>query len=320
MILFDDVTKAFSNDLIAVDHLSLEIYHGETLVFLGRSGSGKTTTMKMINRLVDPTAGQIYVEEQDVMKIDPINLRRKIGYAIQSIGLLPHLSVGENIGIGPKLLGWSEKDRRPRIDELLEMIGLPPESFRDRYPHELSGGQRQRVGVARALAADPPIILMDEPFGGLDPITRSELQDQCLDLFIELRKTVVFVTHDIYEAVKMGDRIALFEKGRLELLATPENLILHPKAEPYIGSNRFQLTLLTKTVGRQFPNLESGIQDGPRLTHRTSLLAALDLFKATKRLELPVYAGKKYRGNLKRSQLIDALTTLMLIEEEQYVH
>lgn len=195
--------------------LNLKILEGETLVLLGRSGSGKTTTLKLINRLLEPSAGEVLVEGRSVLDWDPIRLRRRIGYVIQEVGLFPHFNIERNIALLPELEGWTPERRRKRVRELLAMVGLEPEQFRRRYPHELSGGQRQRVGVARALAADPPILLMDEPFGALDPLTRAEIQQEFLTLQKKLHKTIVFVTHDIREALILASRIALIESGKL---------------------------------------------------------------------------------------------------------
>jgi osmoprotectant transport system ATP-binding protein len=215
--------------------LSLQVLHGETLVLLGRSGSGKTTTLKLINRLLTPTSGEIIVNGKALANGDAIRLRRGIGYVIQEVGLFPHFTVGRNIGLIPKIEGWAEERIRARVDELLQTVGLEKE-LASRYPHQLSGGQRQRVGVARALAADPEILLMDEPFGALDPITRDELQSEFLSLQKSLHKTVVFVTHDLHEALRLGSRIALMENGRLVTVLTPEEF-LHsqdPLASAYV--------------------------------------------------------------------------------------
>lgn len=232
MIVFDRVTKNFG-DRLAIDNLSLKIERGETLILLGRSGSGKTTALRLINRLVDPDLGTIFFNGEKIQTLDPIQLRRHTGYAVQQIGLFPHMSVEENIGIVPKLLGWPEEKIASRIEELLEMVGLSPKEFRGRSPIKLSGGQCQRVGVARALAADPPLILMDEPFGALDPLTRSGLQNEFLSLAAQLHKTIVFVTHDVGEALKLGHRIAVLEAGKLIQLATPSEMLSAP-ATPFI--------------------------------------------------------------------------------------
>ena len=195
MITLDQVTKVFSDDKKAVSDLSFEVKKGETLVLLGQSGSGKTTALRLINRLIEPTTGTIFFDGEDIRTLDPILLRRKIGYAIQHIGLFLHMSVAENIGIVPKLLGWDEKRTQRRVDELLAMVGFDPDEMRHEMPSRLSGGQKQRIGVARALAADPPVILMDEPFGSLDPIIREQLQNEFLEIQSKIQKTVVFVTH-----------------------------------------------------------------------------------------------------------------------------
>jgi osmoprotectant transport system ATP-binding protein len=205
--------------------LNLEIGQGETLVLLGRSGSGKTTTMKLINRLLDPTEGEVRVEGRSTLNWDPIRLRRRIGYVIQEIGLFPHLTVEENIGVVPRLESWSKERVKARARELLSMLGLDPDRFIARYPRELSGGQRQRVGVARALAADPPVMLLDEPFGALDPITRREIQVEFKDLQDRLKKTMVFVTHDVREAFVLGTRIGLVKDGRMIFLGPPALLL-----------------------------------------------------------------------------------------------
>lgn len=223
-----------------ISHLNFSVYRGEVLILLGRSGSGKTTTLKLINRLLLPTSGQAIVGDRPTTDWDAIKLRRSIGYAIQEVGLFPHLSVEENIGIVPSLEGWKNFRLKGRVYELLHLVGLEPEQFADRYPHQLSGGQRQRVGVARALAADPPILLMDEPFGALDPITRLELQQQFDRLQKQLGKTVVFVTHDIREAFYLGTRIGLMEEGKLVSLGTPAQFRQdsHPEAQRFLDCLR----------------------------------------------------------------------------------
>ncbi len=318
MIVFEGTTKTFPGGVIAVDRLSLEVAEGETLVLLGASGSGKTTTMKMINRLIEPTGGRVLVEGDDVMRSDPIALRRRIGYAIQHIGLFPHMSVGENIAIVPRMLRWDEGRVRQRVDDLLEMVGLSAAEFRDRFPRQLSGGQSQRVGVARALAADPPILLMDEPFGALDPLTREQLQDEFIDLESAIQKTVVLVTHDVFEAVRMGDRIALLDRGRLVQLAAPAELVENPAnafVEDFLGRQRFQLSLLTRTVGSIMPETPAEAAgppaEGPRLRARDSLIAALDLFKSTEARELPVFRRDRFLGSLAKRDLLTTMTRIL---------
>ncbi len=249
-ILLDKVTKHYpGQDAPAVDGLTLEIPAGKIVMLVGPSGCGKTTTLKMINRLIEPTEGRIVLDDDDVTDINGDNLRRRIGYVIQAGGLFPHMSVATNIGIVPKMLGWSKEKIAARVDELLELVSLDPAQYRDRFPKELSGGQQQRVGVARALAADPPVLLMDEPFGAVDPITRQRLQDELLNIQAELQKTIVCVTHDFDEAVKLGDWIAIFTDGaQLVQYDTPERILANPAnefVENFIGSGAGlkQLTL-----------------------------------------------------------------------------
>src|SRR5437660_624353 len=232
MIRLDGVTKRYGDGTVAVLELSLEVAEGEVCVLVGPSGCGKTTTMRMINRLIEPTAGRIYLDGEDVTEADPVQLRRRIGYVIQQVGLFPHQTVAQNVATVPHLLGWDRHRVARRVDELLELVGLEPSGFASRYPSELSGGQRQRAGVARALAADPPVLLMDEPFGAIDPITRDRLQAEFLRLQEEVRKTVVFVTHDVDEAVRVGDRIAVMaEGGVLQQYATPPEILGEPASD-----------------------------------------------------------------------------------------
>jgi osmoprotectant transport system ATP-binding protein len=240
---FREVTKRYPGSVEpAVDGLSLEVPAGEICVLVGPSGCGKTTAMRMVNRMIDVTSGDILIGGRSVRERKPEALRREIGYVIQQIGLFPHRTIGENVATVPKLLGWDRKRIAARVDELLELVGLDPRIMRDRFPAQLSGGQRQRVGVARALAVDPPIMLMDEPFGAIDPINRERLQNEFLRLQAELRKTIVFVTHDIDEAIKMGDRIAVMQVGgRLAQYAPPAELLTAPAnafVEDFVGADR----------------------------------------------------------------------------------
>ena len=232
---FRDVSFIVPGGKKLLAHLDLTVRRGETLVLLGRSGSGKTTTMKLVNRLIDPTEGEVRIEGRVSVEWDPIRLRRRIGYVIQEIGLFPHLTVAENIGVVPRLEGWPPERIRERARALLQMVGLDADRFAERMPRELSGGQRQRVGVARALAADPPFILLDEPFGALDPITRREIQREFQTLQRELGKTMIFVTHDIAEAFLLANRIALLQDGAMVLLGPPEDLLrsAHPEARAF---------------------------------------------------------------------------------------
>lgn len=249
-ILLDGVTKRYdAKGPAAVDDITIEFPAGEIVMLVGPSGCGKTTTMKMINRLIEPTSGRILIGDDDVTHRDPDELRRHIGYVIQGAGLFPHYTVGENIAIVPRLLKWDKQRIAARVDELLDLVNLEPAQYRDRYPRELSGGQQQRVGVARALAADPPVLLMDEPFGAVDPITRQHLQDELLRVQDELHKTIVFVTHDFDEAVKVGDRIAILTEGsRIVQYDKPEEILANP-ADDFVrgfvghGAALKQLTL-----------------------------------------------------------------------------
>jgi osmoprotectant transport system ATP-binding protein len=232
MIKLMHVSKSFDGgQTYAVKDLSLSVDRGETLVLLGSSGCGKTTTLKMINRLIEPTKGVIEVGGKDVMVRNPVELRRQIGYVFQGIGLFPHMTVEQNVEIVPRLLGWPNRSRRKRMEELLNLVGLPADSFAQRFPDELSGGQQQRVGVARALAANPTYLLMDEPFGALDALTRESLQQELLGLKKQLRKTIVFVTHDLYEALLLGDRIAILHEGHLEQIGTKKDIIDAPATQ-----------------------------------------------------------------------------------------
>jgi osmoprotectant transport system ATP-binding protein len=233
MIAFDHVTRTYG-PTVAVDDLSLEIGDGEIVVLVGPSGCGKSTTLRMINRLIEPTSGVIRIAGRNTQEQDATALRRSIGYVIQQVGLFPHLSVAENVATVPKLLGWDRARIRRRVAELLDLVGLPAKEYAERLPSQLSGGQQQRVGVARALGADPPVLLMDEPFGAIDPATRGHLQDELLHLQAVLHKTIVFVTHDIDEAIKLANRVALFQMGgRLAQYAPPDALLARP-ASPYV--------------------------------------------------------------------------------------
>ena len=238
MITLEHVSKSFishGRTVTAVDDVSLEVGEGELHVLIGPYGSGKTTMMRMINCLEKPSGGRITIDGRDTQAMNVVDLRRGIGYVIQQGGLFPHFTVADNVAVVPRLLGWPRQKRRQRAEELLALVGLPPELFADRYPRQLSGGQQQRVGVARALAADPPIVLMDEPFGAVDPITRKQLQRELRRIQAEVRKTIVFVTHDIAEAFLLGDRIVLMAEGRIVQNATPADLLRHP-ANPFVTS------------------------------------------------------------------------------------
>jgi osmoprotectant transport system ATP-binding protein len=235
VIRYEDVTKRYGAGPPALDGLTLECAAGETCVLVGPSGGGKTTALKMVNRLVEPTSGRVLLDGRDVASVDPVTLRRGIGYVIQQVGLFPHLDVAANVATVPRLLGWARPRIEARVDELLDLVGLDPPTYRHRRPDELSGGQRQRVGVARALAADPPVLLMDEPFGAVDPVTRARLQEEFLRLQARLRRTVVLVTHDIDEALRLGDRLAVLATGgRLEQSGSPAEVLARP-ATPFVA-------------------------------------------------------------------------------------
>ncbi|KOV72148.1 ABC transporter ATP-binding protein [Streptomyces sp. AS58] len=234
MIRFEQVTKRYPDGTTAVDDLSFEVAQGELVTLVGPSGCGKTTTMMMVNRLIEPTSGRILVDGEDIAAVDPVRLRRRIGYVIQQVGLFPHRTILDNTATVPSLIGWKRAEARARAAELLDLVGLDPATYGPRYPHQLSGGQRQRVGVARALAADPPVLLMDEPFGAVDPVVREQLQDEFLRMQAAVRKTVLLVTHDIEEAVRLGDRIAVYGQGRIEQFDTP-GAVLGTPASPYVA-------------------------------------------------------------------------------------
>ncbi len=241
-IRLEKVTKLFPGVAKpAVDALDLTIESGQVCVLIGPSGCGKTTTMRMVNRLIEPTSGRIFVGDRDVTKADPVELRRHIGYVIQQIGLFPHMTIAQNVATVPKLLGWEPARIKARVAEMLDLVGLDPSQFLSRYPRHLSGGQRQRVGVARALAADPPVMLMDEPFGAVDPIVRGRLQEEFLAILKRLKKTVILVTHDIDEAIRMGDVVAILKDGRLVQYDTPDRLLAAPANDfvaDFVGADR----------------------------------------------------------------------------------
>ncbi len=251
MITFDNVSKVFDGEHIAVDELSGTVEEGQLVVLIGPSGCGKTTTLQMVNRLVEPTSGTIYVNERDHSTFDPVKLRRTMGYVIQEIGLFPHMTVGQNITIVPDLEGWDSELKSERAHDLIDMVGMDPDIYLDRYPRELSGGQQQRIGVLRALAVDPDILLMDEPFGALDPLTRDQLQDELTDLQDRVKKTILFVTHDMDEALKMGDAIMMMQQGKLLQFATPDEMLQDPNNEfiaEFIGAERMILSPLEVPV------------------------------------------------------------------------
>ena len=285
-ITFDHVTKRYAGrDAAAVDDLSLEIPAGAFCILVGPSGGGKTTALKMVNRLIPFDSGDIRIDGRSIRDLPVVELRREIGYVIQQVGLFPHMTVGENIGTVPRLLGWSKDKIQSRSTELLELVGLETADMK-RYPAELSGGQRQRVGLARALAADPPLLLMDEPFGALDPITRFRLQTEMRRLHREVEKTVIFVTHDIDEAIQLGDRIAILrEGGVLAQYDTPDAILAHPADDfvaKFIGEDRALRRLALKKLIDVQLEAADGAQDGPRVSIQTTVRNAVSLLLDTK--------------------------------------
>ncbi|BAQ47913.1 MULTISPECIES: ABC transporter ATP-binding protein [Methylobacterium] len=283
MIRFEAAAKTYpGQSRPALDDVDLTVEAGTTCVLIGPSGCGKSTALQMVNRLVTPSAGRVLVEGRDVAGHDPISLRRRIGYVLQGVGLFPHRTVAQNVATVPGLLGWDRRRIAERVDAMLDLVGLDPGEVRDRRPDALSGGQRQRVGVARALAADPPVLLMDEPFGAVDPVARARLQDEVRGILARLKKTVLMVTHDLDEAVRMGDTVALMREGRLVQVAPPETLLAAPAdafAERFMGADRWlrRLSLIPATAAR----LAERVPDGaPRLPGGATLKDALGLLLA----------------------------------------
>jgi osmoprotectant transport system ATP-binding protein len=300
----------------AVQDLSFEVTPGEICVLIGPSGCGKTTALKMVNRLISITDGDITIDGRSVRELELTQLRRGIGYVFQQIGLFPHLTIESNIGAVPRLLGWSKSDMRTRASELLELVGLDPESDLRRYPGEFSGGQQQRIGVARAMAADPPIMLMDEPFGAVDPIARDRLQNDFLRLHGEVRKTVIFVTHDIDEAIKMGDRIAIMRDGHLVQLATADELLAHPADEfvaSFVGEDRGLKRLRVRRLSdvKLDPPSSSSDPDRPTVSSETTLHFALSRMLAEGKSEIDVVDEQ---GTAVGSVRLEAITQLIAPE------
>src|SRR2546429_312421 len=313
VIRLENVSKQFAGGSNAVLDLTLEIPDGQTCVLIGPSGCGKTTTLRMINRLIDPDSGRILVDGVDTQSVDPAALRLKMGYVIQQTGLFPHMTVGANVGTVPRLWKWERARIERRVDELLGLVGLDPAEYRGRYPHELSGGQRQRVGFARALAADPPILLMDEPFGAVDRITRERLQQEFISIQRSVRKTVVFVTHDIDEAVMVGDRICLLKmQAQVAQYDTPEKILTHPASEyvaEFLGRERL---LRRMAVGRINPqNLER--PDGgpgagePRVPLSSTLTEAFAAALSSPTERAAVFDGDRYAGAFTATSLLESL-------------
>lgn len=321
MIKFDNVTKIYADSTVAIENVNFEVAEGTTTVLVGPSGCGKTTTMKLVNRLEDPTEGTVYYDGTDTQAIDVTELRRDIGYVIQEIGLFNHMTVGENVATVPNLKEWDADRIDNRVDELLELMALPPTEYRDQYPRELSGGQRQRVGVARALAADPDVLLMDEPFGALDPITRADLQDEFLEIQAEINTTILFVTHSIDEALKMGDKIAIFDVGELVQYDTPRNILEDPNSEfvrDFVGDDVTlkKLSLIDVEEIMQPPNTNDTAADqvgqtvmtsGGEIMHQLdpddSLKSALSTFVESNVRSLPVVGDEGIVGIVDRDDI-----------------
>ncbi|MCU5680383.1 ABC transporter ATP-binding protein [Bacillus wiedmannii] len=311
MIQFNHVSKAYEDGMKAVDSLHLEIIKGEFFVLIGPSGCGKTTTMKMINRLIETTEGSILIDGKDIQQYNINELRWNIGYVLQQIALFPHMTIAENIAVVPEMRKWSKEKIKARVDELLQMVGLDPDVYRDRMPDELSGGQKQRVGVVRALAANPKIVLMDEPFSALDPLSREQLQKDIVQLQKKIQKTIVFVTHDMQEALSLGDRICIMKEGKVVQLDTPEGIIHNPKnefVEEFIG-NRGQPWYEGKSIEDILPLDESIRVEGDALSLHSSLQEALVRVRADE--VVPVEENGQYVGALTSRHIVNYIVEQM---------
>jgi osmoprotectant transport system ATP-binding protein len=321
MIVLDSVSKHYAGGSNAVDRLSLEIGEGETCVLVGPSGCGKSTTLRMINRLIEPSGGRIVVDGEDSTDVDPVVLRLKMGYVIQRTGLFPHQTVGENVATVPRLWGWHRARIKQRVDELLELVGLEPGEYRNRYPHQLSGGQQQRVGFARALGADPPILLMDEPFGAVDRITRERLQNEFLQIQRTLHKTVVFVTHDIDEAVRVGDRIALLNFGaKVEQYATPAVILGRPANDfvtGFLGHERVLKLLSVTPIDPASLQPAAHPTNGHQVPSSATLADALAELLEADRDSVPVYDDGRYLGDFSAHSLQESLRALPASEGDR---
>ncbi|WP_049627422.1 betaine/proline/choline family ABC transporter ATP-binding protein [Bacillus sp. JFL15] len=321
MLTLENVSKTYKGGKKAVNSINLNIAKGEFICFIGPSGCGKTTTMKMINRLIEPTEGRILIEGRNIMEQDPVELRRSIGYVIQQIGLFPHMTIQQNITLVPKLLKHPAKERKERARELLKLVDMGPE-YLDRYPHELSGGQQQRIGVLRALAAEPPLILMDEPFGALDPITRDSLQEEFKKLQKTLHKTIVFVTHDMDEAIKLADRIVILKAGEIVQAGTPDDILRFPAnefVEEFIGKER-----LIQSSSPDIERVEQIMNSAPvTVTPEKTLSAAIQLMRAERVDSLLVIDEKNVLQGYVDVEMIDrtrrqAATVAEVLERDLY--
>ncbi|MDR7145095.1 ABC transporter ATP-binding protein [Rhizobium sp. BE258] len=306
MIRMENVTKRYGESTApSVDNLTLDVPEGSTVALIGPSGCGKTTTMRMINRLIEPTEGRIFVNGENVTEADPVKLRRHIGYVIQNVGLFPHMTIGENVAAVPNLLGWEQARTAKRVDELLDLVGLDPGEMLKRYPRQLSGGQRQRIGVARALAADPSVLLMDEPFGAIDPIARTRLQDEFRQILKRVRKTVVLVTHDLDEAIRLGDRIAIMKSGKIVQYDTPDAILSRPAnafVSSFVGIDRAIKRLSLFSVEDAMTAGPSPMT-APSVPSNANLREALSLMVAADCDQLAVVDGDEVIGRLTRDAI-----------------
>ena len=313
MIRLENISKEFVGGSNAVLDLTLDIPSGQTCVLIGPSGCGKTTTLRMINRLIDPDRGRILIDGEDTQAVDPAQLRLKMGYVIQQTGLFPHMTVGDNVATVPRLWDWDKARTKARVEELLQLVGLDPGDYRDRYPHQLSGGQRQRVGFARALGADPPILLMDEPFGAVERITRERLQREFINIQRSMRKTVVFVTHDIDEAVMVGDRICLLKmQGQIAQYDTPETILRRPASDyvtEFLGRERLVRRMSVVLIDPQaLEHPTSGPVAGePRVPLTSTLTEAFAVALASPTEHAAVFDGERYVGTFTATSLLESL-------------
>jgi osmoprotectant transport system ATP-binding protein len=313
VIRLENVTKQFPGGSNAVLDLTLDIPTGKTCVLIGPSGCGKTTTLRMINRLIEPDRGRVLIDGEDTSGTDPAQLRLKMGYVIQQTGLFPHMTVGDNVGTVPRLWQWDKARIKARVEELLQLVGLDPAEYRDRYPHQLSGGQRQRVGFARALGADPPILLMDEPFGAVDRITRERLQHEFINIQRSMRKTVVFVTHDIDEAVMVGDRICLLQmRAQIAQYDTPERILTRPASAyvtEFLGRERLvrRMSVVLIDTRTLEPSATQPRADEPRVPLSSTLTEAFAAALSSPTEHAAVYDGERYLGTFTATSLLESL-------------
>ncbi|PKR77258.1 glycine/betaine ABC transporter ATP-binding protein [Halalkalibacillus sediminis] len=315
MIEIKQLTKQFEDGTTALSEIDVDIQAGELTCIIGPSGCGKTTLLKHINRLISPTSGDIHIDGESIYDKDVVELRRSIGYVIQQIGLFPHMTIAENITVVPKLLGWSKEKRTHRVEEMLEMVKLEPEVFKDRYPLELSGGQQQRVGVARALVSNPNIILMDEPFSALDPISREQLQDHLKELHHRLKKTIVFVTHDMDEALKIADRVVILRSGEVEQIGTPEEVLRQPASDfirSFLGEER--ITRFMRTSSQTIRNYEEWLissyhGESVEMDDSTQIDELIPYFIEKNYQSVKVTQEGRVKGYLTKDRLLEALAS-----------